>query len=139
MLKLLSVALLSLYLITFLASPANSATITTVNDNYTVDFTPDNGDINILPAEFPQTQAQIIANALSNTNPPIMGNPNGYHNGYRNLGFDDPDFNGSPRQVFVLDCSTVGGCDSGNAPADRIQMPAGMYRMSAEACVRLVT
>jgi|GEM_PF-2563833 len=43
--KLLSVTVLSVCLIASLASPAISATITTVNDNYSVDFTPDKGDI----------------------------------------------------------------------------------------------
>ena len=89
-------------------------------------------------AEFPQAQAQAMANALSNINAAAPGTPNGYHNGYRLLGFDDPDFGGATRPVFVLDCSTVGGCDSGDAPADRIRMPAANYRTAAEACVRLV-
>jgi len=79
----LSVPILSICLVSFMAAPANSATLTTVNDNYTVEFTPDNGDDSVLPEEFPLTQAQIIAHALSNTNTPITGTPDGYHNGGR--------------------------------------------------------
>ncbi|NOZ49947.1 MAG: VWA domain-containing protein, partial [Chloroflexi bacterium] len=87
---------------------------------------------------FPTTQAQNLANALNNNNAAAAGNPNGYHNGYTNLGFRTPDFGGTPRQVDVYDCSQHGGCDSGNAPADRINMPATSYISQSEPCLRLV-
>src|SRR5689334_18897301 len=81
----------------------------------------DDGTAPLTAAEFPQMQAQNILDALSNTDPVSPGTPNGYHNGYAGLGFDDPDFDGSARRVFVLDCSTLtNGCDSGSAPASRI-------------------
>lgn len=110
--------------------------INTTNDGYSVEFTPDDGMNPLTAGEFPQLQAQRLADALSNTSAPATGNPNGYHNGYDALGFDAPDFDGTDRDVQVFDCA--GGCDSGSAPADRINMPADMYRTKAEDCLRLV-
>lgn len=115
---------------------ANAAVITTTNDNYTIDYTPDDGMAPLTGAEFPDAQAQRLADALSNTNAATAGNPNGLHNGYDAQGFDAPDFNGAGRQTFVLDCTTVGGCDSGDAPADRIRMPVANYRTETESCMR---
>jgi len=118
---------------------ARADIINTTNDNYSVDFTPDDGVAPLNGNEFPQAQAQRIADAFSNTTTPTAGNPNGLHNGYDAQGFDAPDFNGAARRVFMLDCTMVsGGCDSGDAPADRIRMPVASYRTSAEACLRLV-
>lgn len=110
--------------------------INTTNDNYVVNYTPDDGMAPLTNAEFPQAQAQRIADALSNTSASTPGNPNGYHNGYDDLGFDAPDFGGTDRDVNVIDCA--GGCDSGSAPGDQIKMPADMYRAKSEACLRLV-
>ncbi len=120
------------------AASAHGAVETSATNNYTVTYTPDDGTAPLTAAEFPQLQAQRLATALSNTNAATPGTPNGLHNGYAAQGFGTPDFNGSPRQTLVLDCSTIGGCDSGNAPADRINMPAGNYRTQSEECLRLV-
>lgn len=118
-------------------------TITTPNQSYVVNFTnnapytpPPGGtsDLNYCPT----TQAQNIANAYDNANAPLAGAPNGYHAGYANLGFLAPSFGGSPRQTFVFDCMAHGGCDSGNAPSDRINFPATGYLTASEACLRLV-
>ena len=115
---------------------AFGAVETSPSNSYTVDYTPDDGMTPLTAAEFPQLQAQNLATALSNTTAASPGNPSGLHNGYADQGFDAPDFGGSPRQTFVLDCSTIGGCDSGNASADRINMPAATYRTASEACMR---
>lgn len=118
-------------------------TITTPNQSYVVNFTNDNpyapppgagADLNF----FSTTQAQNIANAFDNANAPLVGTPNGYHAGYANLGFLAPSYGGSPRQAFVFDCAAHGGCDSGNAPSDRINFPATGYLTQSEACLRLV-
>jgi Mg-chelatase subunit ChlD len=114
-----------------LGAVENSAT-----NNYSVTYTQDDGTAPLTAAEFPQIQAQRLATALSNGNAATPGTPNGLHNGYAAQGFDAPDFGGSPRQTFVADCSAFGGCDSGNAPADRINMPAGQYRTKPETCLR---
>ena len=106
------------------------------SNNYSVTYTPDDGTAPLTAAEFPQVQAQRLAAALSNNNAATAGTPNGLHNGYAAQGFDAPDFNGAARQTLVLDCSTIGGCDSGNAPADRINMPAATYRTQSEECLR---
>jgi len=112
--------------------------ITTPNITYHVRYTNDTpppaADTNYMPT----AQAQNMANALDNSNASATGNPNGYHNGYVGLGFLAPDFNGAERSVQVFDCAMHGGCDSGNAPADRINMPAPGYRTATEACIRLV-
>jgi von Willebrand factor type A domain len=113
-------------------------------NNYSVGYTDNNPYNPAAPGPnpdmnyFPQAQAQNIANALSNNNAAAAGNPNGNHGGYTGLGFLTPDFGGTPRNVFVFDCSQHGGCDSGNAPADRINMPATNYISQTEACLRLV-
>ncbi|WP_028645533.1 choice-of-anchor X domain-containing protein [Nocardioides sp. URHA0020] len=120
------------------AMTANGAVETSPSNGYTVTYTPDDGMVPLTAAEFPQLQAQRLATALSNNNAVTPGNPAGLHNGYAAQGFDAPDFAGSPRQILALDCTTIGGCDSGNAPADRINMPVANYRSSAEDCLRLV-
>ena len=117
---------------------AHGAVENSPTNDYTVTYTPDDGMGAVTAAEFPQIQAQRLATALSNANAVSPGVPNGLHNGYAAEGFDAPDFNGASRQVLVLDCSTIGGCDSGTAPSDRINMPADRYRASAEECLRLV-
>src|SRR3954447_11404032 len=91
---------------------AHGAVENSATNSYSVTYTADDGTAPLTAAEFPQLQAQRLATALSNTNPSIPGTPNGLHNGYAAQGFAAPDFNGSPRQTFVADCSTIGGCDS---------------------------
>jgi len=113
-------------------------TITTPNFGYTVWFTDNNPPPTPDANYFPAAQAQNIANALNTNATPTPGAPNGYHTGYTNLGFLAPDFDGGNRDVFVFDCTPHGGCDSGDAPADRIRMPAPSYRNQTEACIRLV-
>ena len=125
-------------LVAMAAVPAFAATINTAANGYVVNFTLDDGMAPQTAAEFPQAQAQAMADALSNGNAATPGTPNGYHNGYNALGFDDPDFGGATRPINVIDCVAAGGCDSGDAPADQIRMPVASYRTSAEACVRLV-
>jgi Mg-chelatase subunit ChlD len=85
---------------------------------------------------FSQAQAQRIADALNNSNVAAAGNPNGYHVGYNNLGFLDPSFGDPVRSTFVFDCAPFGGCDRGNAPSDRINMPAPTVLGDAERCLR---
>jgi hypothetical protein len=111
-------------------------TITPPN-NYSVNYTNDNPPPAVDANYFTTAQAQRIANSLSNSNAASTGNPNGYHNGYVNLGFSASSFGGAGN-VNIFNCGLIGGCDSGNAPADRIQMPAGNYLASAEPCLRLV-
>lgn len=120
------------------AAAAHGAVENSATNGYSVTYTADDGMAPLTAAEFPQVQAQRIANAYSNTNASVPGTPNGLHNGYADQGFDAPDFDGAGRQTLVLDCSTIGGCDSGNAPADRINMPAATYRSETEECLRLV-
>jgi Mg-chelatase subunit ChlD len=112
--------------------------ITTPNITYHVRYTNNNPPPAVDANYMPTAQAQNMANALDNANASAVGNPNGYHNGYVGLGFLAPDFNGAERRVEVFDCSMHGGCDSGNAPADRINMPATGYIGASEACIRLV-
>lgn len=118
-------------------------TINTPTGGYVVNYTDNNpyvppagagSDLNYFPA----AQAQFIANALSNSNAAVAGTPNGYHNGYVNLSFSAPDFGSATRNIYVFDCSMHGGCDSGNAPSDRINFPAQGYISQSEACIRLV-
>ena len=111
-------------------------TITPPN-NYSVNYTNDNPPPAVDANYFTTAQAQRIANSLSNSNAASTGNPNGYHNGYVNLGFSASSFGGAGN-VNIFNCGLIGGCDSGNALADRIQMPAGNYLASAEPCLRLV-
>jgi len=119
-------------------------TINTPNNNYVINYTDNNPynplmpgpspDLNFMPA----AQAQLMANAIDNNNAATQGTPNGSHSGYVNLGFGAPDFGGTPRNINVFDCGPHGGCDSGSAPADRIQMPATTYITQTEPCIRLV-
>ncbi len=112
--------------------------INTPNFGYSVWFTDDNPPPTPDSNYFPRAQAQRIANALDTNATPTPGTPNGYHPGYTNLGFLAPDFASGDEDVFVFDCAPHGGCDLGNAPADRINMPAPYYRNKPEACLRLV-
>lgn len=117
--------------------------ITTPNLGYVVRFDNDNpytppagagDDTNF----FPTAQAQSAADALDRSGASAAGNPNGYHNGYVGLGFLAADFDGAELGTRVFDCSMHGGCDSGNAPADRINLPATGYVSQSDACIRLV-
>lgn len=118
--------------------------INTPSFNYAVNYTNDNpyDPNNIMPGDdlnyFPDALAQNVADALHNNNTAVPGTPNGYHTGYTNLGFQTPEFGGTPRNTMIFDCSQHGGCDSGNAPADRINLPAPMYITRSEPCTRLV-
>jgi Mg-chelatase subunit ChlD len=112
--------------------------ITTPNITYHVRYTNNNPPPAVDSNYMPTAQAQNMANALDNANASAVGNPNGNHNGFTGLGFLAPDFNGAERRVEVFDCSMHGGCDSGNAPADRINMPSLGYIGASEACIRLV-
>jgi hypothetical protein len=111
--------------------------ITTPNFSYNIRFTDDNPPPATDANYMPNGQSQNMANALDNNNAAATGNPNGYHPGYTNQGFLAPSFGGS-NDVFVFNCSDHGGCDSGNAPADRINMPVPNYINQTEACIRLV-
>lgn len=117
--------------------------ITTPNFNYVVRFDNDNpytppaagtDDTNF----FPTSQAQSAADALDRSGASAAGNPAGYHDGYVGLGFLAPDFDGADLQTLIFDCGQHGGCDSGNAPADRINLPATNYIQQTDACIRLV-
>ena len=139
----LTSAILLLLLIPALAQATHPSPlpddVTTPNQNYHIHFTndtpsPPGTDLNYMPT----AQANNMANALDNSGATAVGNPNGYHAGYVGLSFGAPDFNGAERQVQVFDCGAHGGCDSGNAPADRINMPATGYKTASEACIRLV-
>jgi hypothetical protein len=122
-------------------------TITTPNSGYVVHFTNNSPYTPPVAAGddrnyFPTSQAQNVADAFENTDAFTTGDPNGYHPGYLDLGFGTPDFDGSDRDIFVFDCGAHGtGCDSGNAPADRINLPTvngQMYVTGTEPCLRLV-
>ena len=119
-------------------------TRTTPNESYNVRYTnnnpydPNNIQLGDDMNYFPTPQAQNLADALDNNDAPAQGNPNGYHAGYSNEGFDDADFNGASEDTLVFDCGPHGGCDSGNAPSDRINMPAPQYIQASEQCLRLV-
>ena len=86
---------------------------------------------------FPDGQAQNLANAYNNGNVATAGTPNGYHNGYTDLGLLAPDFGGN-RDTNVFDCGPHGGCDQGSAPADQIQFPATTYITQPENCIRVI-
>lgn len=116
--------------------------ITTPNFPYDVRFTNDNPYNCAAPPPgadpdyMPTAQAQNIADALDNDDPAAPGDPNGYHTGHVDLGFPSPVFLGPGTEVFVSDCAP--GCDSGNAPADRINMPTSIYCTSSERNIRRV-
>jgi hypothetical protein len=118
-------------------------TINTPSFNYAVQYTNDNPYNPAAPGPnpdlnfFPDGQAQNLANAYSNANAAVPGTPNGYHNGYTDLGFLAPDFGGD-RDTNVFDCMPHGGCDSGDAPADQIRFPAPGYITQPENCIRVV-
>ena len=134
-------AILAIIIIPTLVSanhPSFPDTITTPNIGYNVRYTNDNPPPATDMNYFSTAQAQNLANALDNGNTATPGNPNGYHAGYVNLGFLAPDFDGASRDINIFDCTPHGGCDSGNAPANRIQMPAPSYIGASEACERLV-
>ena len=108
-------------------------------NNYTVNYTNNNPPPTADANYFTTGQAQRVANALSNNNPAAVGNPNGNHNGFVTNGFLAPNFTGGGTQnTNIFDCAAHGGCDSGNAPADRIQLPAPGYIGATEPCIRLV-
>jgi von Willebrand factor type A domain/Carboxypeptidase regulatory-like domain len=115
--------------------------ITTPNEGYVVRYNDDNpytppampgDDMNYVP----MSQAQSAADSLDRSGSSSTGNPAGYHPGYVDLGFMAPDFDGSDRETFIFDCNGVGDCDSGNAPADRINLPAPTYIDATDACIR---
>lgn len=120
-------------------------TITTTQ-SYIINYTNDNPYTPPLsPGDdrnwFPTSQAQNLADALDNDGSSSPGAPNGHHSAFQSLGFGTPAFDGGDRNTFVFDCGMHGGCDSGNAPRDRINLPTaqGMaYPTQAESCLRLV-
>ena len=136
--------LLAGWLCTLLALPARADHPSPMPDqistpqSYVVDYTNDTpGDGNW----FPTAQAQVVADALDNDDSSSAGAPNGHHAGFLDLGFATPNFDGEARQALLFDCSDHGGCDSGTAPRNRINLPtnhAMNYPTQAEACVRLV-
>lgn len=83
----------------------------------------------------PAAQAQRMLDACNNSNTATVGNPNGLHVGYTNLGFLAPDFLGSTRNLYTWACTN---CDSGDAPSDAIRLPATSYVSSGEQCIRSV-
>ncbi len=108
---------------------------------YTIHFEDDNPynpaspgaspDLDYMPA----AQAQRMVDACNNSASASPGNPNGMHVGYTNLGFDEPEFFGSTRNLYTYNCSD---CDSGGATTDAILMPATMYISASEQCIRAV-
>jgi len=123
------------------AAQALPDAITTPNHSYIVRF--DNDNPYTPPAgpgddmEFtPTAQAQSAADSLDRSGASSTGNPTGYHDGYVDLGFLAPDFDGSDPETFFWDCNAAGSCDSGNAPATRINMPAPTYIDANDACIR---
>lgn len=143
-LLIIIVLLLALTPLLVTASHTLNDIINTPNFSYAVNYTNDNpyNPAAPMPGDdlhyMPDAQAQNMANALNNNNAVVAGNPNGNHTGFTNLGFRTPQFGGTPRNVMTFDCSEHGGCDSGNAPADRINMPATNYIQATEPCIRLV-
>lgn len=131
--------------------------ITTPNIGYTINYTnnsPYNTDTNgdgicdvfgnaAVPAGgdenyFPTAQAQVVADSLDNNNASAPGNPSGTHAGTVGMGFLAPSFTGGSSDTDIRDCAPHGGCDSGNAPAGSINLPASMYICQSDPCVRLV-
>ncbi|MFK8032202.1 MAG: VWA domain-containing protein [Gammaproteobacteria bacterium] len=113
------------------------------NDNpydCTLPEPPDGSDRNY----FPTAQARNMAFALEAPALSVPGIPNGYHEGFINLGFRAPDFNGQDDELLVFDCAPGGAhdssdCDNGQATLTRINMPATGYCSSAEIDIRRVT
>jgi hypothetical protein len=115
-------------------------TINTPNFNYIVHFSDDSpytppsttGDDTDY---FSTVQAQVVADALNNSGTATNGNPNGYHNGFTNLGFRAPHFNDTNRHVYVYDCEPHGGCDNATAGEKDITFHAPLALSSTDACL----
>lgn len=98
----------------------------------------------------PDAIALDMANALDSGGSGSPGNPPGYHLGYTNLGFHEPDFNGNEppgdpffaQQVYVFDCEPDGAhandCDNGQSVDELIEMPATVYCKESEQEIRKV-
>ncbi len=116
-----------------LSSPNFSYIIHYTNNNpYNPASPPPSPDLDYMP----DGQAQRMVDAANNSSAASAGNPNGYHVGYINMGFQAPNWTSTNRDMYTF---TVGcGCDSGNAPADAIQMPATSYISASERCIRSV-
>lgn len=136
-------------------------TATTPNEGYFVEWTDNNpynpdtdGDgscdvrnFNDIPAGsnldfFPTASAQSVLDAFDNDSPSTVGSPNGNHWGFLNLGFDTDDWR-SPTSIF--DCSDhaynndgSNGCDSGQANANMIRLPAPQWICDSDAALRLL-
>jgi hypothetical protein len=123
--------------------------ISTPNFGYDINYTDDSGSCvpgNTRDDFFPQAQAQVIADAINNNDPNIQGTPNGFHNGFIDLGFKEPSFTSS-FEVKIYDCAgrntqlTVNDekdCDSGSAEHRHIFMPSTTYCTQSEVDIRKV-
>jgi uncharacterized protein YegL len=127
--------------------------LTTDNYQYDVFFTDDApwncGDPNAKPegAEldyFPLSQAINVANALDGNSVGVPGAPSGLHEGYVDLGFRAPSFDGRDDEIYIWACQPGGphdgaDCDNGNAERIRINLPSTKYCSSSERNLRRVT
>ncbi len=114
------------------AYPTLPGSISSPSFGYVVHY----DDTDPLSADYmPAAQAQFMVDTGNNDDTPSVGNPNGLHVGYTDVGFKAPDFLSSTRNLYTYACTN---CDSGCAPADAILMPASMYDTSGEQCIRSV-
>ncbi|MFK7956327.1 MAG: VWA domain-containing protein [Lysobacterales bacterium] len=74
-----------------------------------------------------------------------IGNPRGYHEAYTDIGntpfgFLETLFSGGQRNIWYWDCSNLDGddCDNGGARFNAIHIPAPLYRVASNSCVRMV-
>ncbi|MBN1304196.1 MAG: VWA domain-containing protein, partial [Anaerolineales bacterium] len=114
------------------AYPTLPGSISSPSFGYVVHY----DDTDPLSADYmPAAQAQFMVDTCNNDDTPSVGNPNGLHVGYTDVGFKAPDFLSSTRNLYTYACTN---CDSGCAPSDAILMPASMYDTSGEQCIRSV-
>ena len=133
-----------------LAAPDLPYRFTTNNYEYDIlfdadtpyDCSQDDGGKPLNPNYLPTNQAMNLALALDSDETPVPGRPAGYHEGYVNLGFLAPDFNGEDDEILSYACSNDKEdddyCDNGLATPTRIIMPAQKYCNESEHTLRSV-
>ncbi len=121
-------------------------------DGYSVLYTNDN-PYNCMPGTpapggadnnfLPDFQALNMLRAIAGPVSTGFSDPNGFLDGFSDLGFAAPDFDDEDPLVLVYDCAPGGvhdddNCDNGSASEDLITMPATGYCASTEESIRLV-
>lgn len=119
--------------------PPLNQTLNSANGLYQLRYTDNIYSTNYMPT----SQVQASANALDRSGTAQVGFPLGYHDGYVDLGFRTPYFEGGVRDVTFWDCKDPADpdafdCDNGFAVLEQIVMPAPTYRNRSESCLRMI-